>query len=214
MIKPEPPPRIGIFGGTFDPPHNGHLALAIAAQQQLTLAKILWVPTPDPPHKLNEPLTPIHHRWEMVARALDDSQRAILSRIEMDRPGPHYAVDTVRLIKESEPNNIVLIYLMGSDSLVNLPTWHLPKEFIHLIDYLAVLRRETTVIDLEMLEMTLPGITKKTKFVEIPLIKISSRDIRQRVAEGRPFEHMVPAAVATYIREQHLYKQAQYHQKR
>ena len=111
--------RIGIFGGTFDPPHVGHLILAAEARDQLDLDCVLWVVTPDPPHKTTRALTPLETRLVMVHAAIDGDERFQISRIEIDRPGPHYSADTVRILAEEYPGS-QLYYLMGGDSLRDL----------------------------------------------------------------------------------------------
>ncbi len=120
--------RIGIFGGTFDPVHVGHLILATESASQLDLDKVLWMVTADPPHK-GELVTPVEHRLAMVAAAIDADPLFEISRIEVDRPGPHLAVDTMRLLHELYPSD-TLVYLMGGDSLEDLPTWYKPADFL------------------------------------------------------------------------------------
>ena len=115
--------RVGIFGGTFDPPHVGHLILAEECRTQLRLDRLLWVVTNQPPHKLDQTLSPVEKRVEMVQLSIAGNSHFELSRVDIDRPGPHYAVDTVRLLQEQLPE-AELFYLMGGDSLHDLPTWH------------------------------------------------------------------------------------------
>jgi len=196
--------RIGVFGGTFNPPHIAHLILADETQHQLSLDLLLWVLTADPPHKQNTPITPLEHRLEMVRLALVGEPRNELSRIEIDRPGPHFAVDTLHLLAEEYPQ-AVLVYLMGGDSLQDLIRWHLPGEFVKACDELGVMRRPEDQIDLPGIEAALPGISKKIRFVDAPLLEISSSEIRRRVAEGRPFRHYLPTAVYNYIQANNLY---------
>ena len=122
-------PLVGIFGGTFSPPHRGHLALAAAARRQLGLERLLWVLTPDPPHKQGQSILPAEHRLAMVRLVLARYPEYELSTIEFDRPGPHYALDTVRILGEQNPQ-AGLVYLMGGDSLRDLPTWHHPADLV------------------------------------------------------------------------------------
>jgi nicotinate-nucleotide adenylyltransferase len=198
------PSLIGIFGGTFDPPHLGHLILAAEARQQFSLTRLFWVLTPIPPHKLDQPITPIEHRLAMLQLAITGNSDFELSRLEIDRPGPHYALDTVNLLAEQNPG-ADMAYLMGGDSLRDLPTWHRPAELLSACRYLGVMRRPSDSIHLPDLEAILPGITSKVRFVDAPLLEISSREIRQRVAEGRPFRYYLPPAVYGYILEHNLY---------
>lgn len=195
--------RIGIFGGTFDPPHLGHLALSQQAKAQLSLDRLLWVLTPVPPHKRERSITPLPHRLAMVTLALE-GQPFELSRIEIDRPPPHYAVDTVRLLAEQYPE-AELGYLMGSDSLNDLPLWHRPHDLLAALTFVGVMRRPGETPDLPGLERLLPGLSAKVRFVEAPPIDISSTDIRRRIWLGQPFEHLLPAAVAEYIHQNRLY---------
>jgi nicotinate-nucleotide adenylyltransferase len=115
-------PRIGLFGGTFDPPHIGHLILASEASHQFNLSKLLWMLTPDPPHKQGQRVTPVEHRIAMAECCVFDNPVFQLSRMELDRPGPHYTVDTVDLILQQDPGSENIL-LLGGDSLRDLPTW-------------------------------------------------------------------------------------------
>jgi nicotinate-nucleotide adenylyltransferase len=128
-----------------------------------------------------------------------------LSRVDIERPAPHYALDTVRILAEQNPG-ADLLYLMGSDSLNDLPTWHRPADLLAALRYLGVMRRPGETPDLPTLEQVLPGLTAKVRFVDAPPVEISSTDIRQRVRSGEPFEHLLPPAVARYIHEHHLYR--------
>ncbi len=196
---------IGIFGGTFDPPHLGHLILTAEACQQLGLARLLWVLTPIPPHKLNQPITPIEHRLAMLQLAIAGNPDFELSRVEMERPGPHYALDTVNLLAGQNPG-VGMVYLVGSDSLCDLPTWHRPADLVSACSYIGVMRRPGQDVSITALEAILPGITPKILFVDAPLVGISSHEIRQRVAEGRPFRYFLPPSVYKYILEHNLYR--------
>ena len=198
---------IGIFGGTFDPPHVGHLALASAARAQLGLDRLLWMLTPDPPHKLHQTITPIAHRLAMVELALAGHPEFELSRLELDRPGPHYALDTVRLVQEQNPDSEI-VYLMGSDSLRDLPFWYRPSDLVSALRYIGVMRRPDSDYDLPALEQILPGITAKVRFVDAPLVDISASDIRALAAAGKPFREFVTADVYEYIIEYRLYSQS------
>jgi nicotinate-nucleotide adenylyltransferase len=197
--------RIGLFGGTFDPPHLGHLILASEAQTQLELTRLLWVLTPDPPHKQDQVITPTGHRLAMVKLAIQDNPSFELSRVELDRPGPHYTLDTVRIIAGQNPG-AEIVPIIGGDSLRDLPKWHKPQDFLHACHWLGVMRRPGDAASLEELERQLPGISSKVHYVDAPLLEIASRDIRNRIAQGEPVRYYVPKAVAEYIEEHHLYK--------
>jgi nicotinate-nucleotide adenylyltransferase len=197
--------RLGIFGGTFDPPHLGHLILASEARAQLDLARLLWVLTPTPPHKLEQPITPVQDRLAMLQQAIEGEPAFELSRVEVERPGPHYMLDTLRLLADQNPG-AKLVLLLGGDSLHDLPAWHRPAELIAACDQIGVMHRPGDSIDLAELEMQLPGLTGKVHFIAAPLLEIASREIRSRVAQGGPYRYYLPPAVYEYIRSHELYK--------
>lgn len=197
--------RIGIFGGTFDPPHLGHLILASEVRYQLGLDRLLWVLTPQPPHKPGQPITPLDHRLAMVAAALADAPEFEISTVEIDRPPPHYAVDTVRLLREAYAGD-ALIYLMGGDSLQGLHTWKEPRELIRLLDGIGVMRRPEDEVDLSEVAARLPGILPKLQIVRAPLLEIASRDIRERVRTGAPYRYYVHRRVFDWIEDEGLYR--------
>ncbi len=196
--------RLGVFGGTFDPPHLGHLILAEEAYEQLGLERVLWVLTPDPPHKQGQSVLALEDRLQMLQVAISENPRFQLSRVDIDRPPPHYAVDTLRLLMDRYPQ-AELIYLIGGDSLRDLPTWHKPAELLRHCAGLAVMRRPGDRIDLAALEAAIPGIQEKTVFLDAPRLEISSSDIRQRIACGRSFRYFLQPAVYHLIRERRLY---------
>jgi nicotinate-nucleotide adenylyltransferase len=149
----------------------------------------------------------------MLEAALKKDPTFELSRVEIDRPGPHYAVDTVKLLREEYPDD-ELIYLMGGDSLSDLPVnWYKPHEFVAECDYLGVMRRPKDYIDLEDLEAELPGLTAKVQFMDAPLLEIASRQIRRRVAQGRPYRYYLPEPVYEIIQARNLYKDHPAHYK-
>ena len=197
--------RIGIFGGTFDPPHVGHLILAEECRTQLSLDLLLWVVTDNPPHKRYVNISPIEQRVELVRLAIAGNPAFILSRIDIDRPGPHYAIDTVKLLKDEYPN-AKMFYLMGGDSLHDLPTWNRPQDFIRVCDGIGVMRRHQDKVDLESLEKVLPGISQKVLIVDAPILEISSNQIRQRIAEGSGYRYYLRDAVYQAILESGSYQ--------
>ncbi len=197
--------RIGIFGGTFDPPHLGHLILVSEARAQLQLSRLLWVLTSVPPHKLDQPISPLEDRLAMLELAVADEPAFEVSRVDMNRPGPHYTVDTLRLLADENPG-AKLIFLLGGDSLHDLTTWHRPAELVEACDEIGVMRRPRDAIDLSRLERQIPGITAKVRFVDAPLLEIASHQIRKRASEGQPFRYYVPAAVYGYIMEKGIYQ--------
>ncbi|MBT3389816.1 MAG: nicotinate (nicotinamide) nucleotide adenylyltransferase [Chloroflexi bacterium] len=197
--------RIGILGGTFDPPHNGHLALAHAALQHLHLDRVLWVLTLQPPHKHGQPITPLADRLEMLQAALVEHPKFQLSRVDIDRPPPHYAVDTVACLRQEYPD-AWLIYLMGGDSLRDLSLWHTPQAFLNACDALGVMCRPGAAYNLEHLETTLHGISTKVQFMDIPPIDIASSSLRQCIAANLSIHEYLPAAVEKIIRARQLYR--------
>ena len=199
--------RVGLFGGTFDPPHVGHLILASEAKSQLELSRVLWTVTPDPPHKQDQTITPLEHRLAMVRLAIEDEPAFQLSDIEMNRPGPHYTIDTLQLLAEQNPA-AEIVPIIGGDSLHDLPTWHKPKEILYVAHWVGVMRRPGEETNLQELERELPGITSKIHYVDAPLLEIASSEIRERAATGKPFRYYLPEHVYEYIEKHHLYQQA------
>lgn len=197
--------KIGIMGGTFDPIHLGHLIAAEEARQQLKLDSVLFVPTGRPWLKVGRGVSPAHDRWELVARAIAGNPQFELSTIELDRPGPSYTVDTVNQLGEMLGKQARLYFLMGCDSLGQLPRWKNPAGIVAGC-WLAVFPREDCAMpDLAALEKSVPGLSKKVVTVRMPVIAISSTDIRRRVARGLSVRYLVPEGVERYIRERGLY---------
>ncbi len=197
--------RIGILGGTFDPPHIGHLVIAEEARKKLALAKVYFVPARQPPHKLSEPVSPLEDRVAMLRLALDDSPFFVLSLLEANRPGPSYTVDTLRQLRTEFPPAAEFFLIMGMDSLAKLPTWHKPGELIQMCR-LAVLRRPGYSAEMDELERKIPGIKSKVLFIPAPQLEISSSDLQSRVRGGLSIQSVVPAGVTEYIAQHHLYE--------
>lgn len=197
--------RIGIFGGTFDPPHVGHLILAEECRTQLSLDKLLWVVTDNPPHKRYVNISPIEARVDMVLQAIEGNPAFELSRVDIDRPGPHFAIDTVNILKQQNPGSQIF-YLMGGDSLHDLPTWNKPQEFVNLCDGIGVMRRHADQVDLDSLDILLHGIKEKALIVEAPILEISSHQIRQRIYAGQGYRYYLPDAVYQAIHDMGLYQ--------
>jgi nicotinate-nucleotide adenylyltransferase len=198
--------KIGLFGGTFDPPHLGHLILASEAVHQLDLSRLLWMLAPDPPHKLDQSVTPLPHRLEMLQRAIAGNPSFEISYLEINRPGPHYTIDTVRLLSELEPD-VDVILLLGGDSLRNLPTWRFCAELVAGVSKIGVMRRPSDPFDMPALEEKIPGLTEKVDFIDAPLQDLASREIRRRVASGEAYRYYVHPSVYGYIEENHLYRE-------
>jgi nicotinate-nucleotide adenylyltransferase len=197
--------RVGYLGGTFDPPHLGHLILAVEAQYQLALSSLQFILTPVPPHKSEREVSPPETRLEMLSLAIEDQRGFAISRVDLDRKPPHYAADTVSLIKAEHPEE-ELIYIIGEDSLRDLTDWVEPERFLQSVDQLAVAPRPGVVLDMETLEKELPGLRAKTLWLNDVMVEISSSLIRERVRAGAPFRHFLPDPVALYLDRHQLYK--------
>jgi len=169
------------------------------------LDRLFWILTPNPPHKKNQLITPLKDRLAMVRLALADSPAFELSTIDIDRPDPQYALDTVKIVANLYPE-ATLFYLMGGDSLRDLPKWHLPADFISRLDGIGVMRRPGDLIGLSDLEKQIPGLTAKVYFVDAPLLDISAHEIRTRATEGRPYRYFLPTKVYNYIVKHNLFQ--------
>ena len=199
------PFRLGVFGGSFDPPHLGHLILAEEALYQLNLDQVLWVLTPNPPHKQERNLTPKDERFLLVQAAIQDQPRFKISRVEIDRSPPHFAVDTLKIIKEEFPE-ADLVYLIGGDSLHDLPRWRTPREIIQICKVFGVMRRPGDQVDVTLLEQKLPGLTSRLQWIDAPLLDISATLIRNKIQKGQSFRYYLHPAVYKIICEQCLFQ--------
>lgn len=197
--------KTGVFGGTFDPPHIAHLILASEAFYQLELERLLWVLTPFPPHKQGRSILPLQTRLDLLSAALRSETAFELSRVDIDRHPPHYALDTMTILREAFPGD-ELVYLMGGDSLHDLPDWYEPQQFVAACSALGVMRRLGDRVDLPALEEQIPGIIAKVRFIAAPLLEISATDLRLRIAQGQPYRYFLPENVYEIIRTQDLYK--------
>lgn len=198
--------RLGILGGTFDPIHIGHLILAEEAWHQLSLDQVLLAPAADPPHKRSQGKSPAAHRVRMVELAIADNPHLALSRVDLDRPGPHYTLDLVRLLREQHGPGVELFFLMGLDSLADLPTWRRPLDLMQEC-HLVAFSRPNTDIAWDALEAALPGVRRRVRVLPLPLMQISGTDLRERVRQGRPIRYQVAPLVEAYIRAHGLYQQ-------
>jgi nicotinate-nucleotide adenylyltransferase len=193
--------RIGILGGTFDPPHIGHLVLAQYAVSALDLECVYFVPAADPPHK-SQLRYEIEHRLPMLELAIAENERFSISRVDIDRPGPHHSVDMVRILQTQQPDTD-FYFLMGGDSLHTLPTWYHPLELIALVK-MAVVARLGSEIDEDLL--ALPGLVERVTVIDSPLLGFSSTEIAERLEAGKSVRYLVPDAVLAYIEEHRLYR--------
>lgn len=198
------PFRVGLLGGTFDPVHIGHLILAEEARDQLALSVVYFVPAGDPPHKRDRRLAPVAHRVRMAELAVAGNAQFEVSRVDADRPGPHYTIDMVNLFRQRMPAGGELYFLMGYDSLAELPTWYQPQALVAACQLVA-LTRYNVPLDWDYLEARLPGIRERVTLLDMPELEIASHHIQARVRAGRSIRYLVPDAVCAYIREQGLY---------
>lgn len=205
LITASPAKRIGVFGGTFDPIHVGHLILAEEAWYQLKLDWIYLAPAGDPPHKQDRNLTSVQDRLCMAELATADVDYLKVSRIDADRPGPHYTVDMVRLLRQQVNPDVEIYFLMGMDSLRDLPIWHDPTWLVENCRLVALSRHDVE-LDWSRLEAALPGIRDRVIILDMPEIEIASHIIQARVRNGQPIRHQVPRLVEAYIYKHELYR--------
>lgn len=197
--------RIGIFGGTFDPIHLGHLHIAEGLRKKLGLDLIVWVVAGKPPHKRGQIVSEDDDRLAMVQLAVGDTAGNIVSRVEVDRPGPSYTVDTLRQLA-AEFGPAQYFFLMGEDSLRDFPTWRDPERILDLAD-LGVVGRPGIDTDVANLIADLPALAGKVHLVSLDELPYSSSEIRERVAHGQPVDDLTVEPVARYIRDHGLYLQ-------
>jgi len=197
--------KLGVLGGTFDPPHNGHLLIAREALTQLGLTQVLFAPTRQPPHKNAAAHTAIEHRIEMVRLAIAADPQFVLSRVDVDRAGPTYTVDTMRILREQFGARAELFFIMGMDSLANILTWRAPEQLIQLCQ-LAVFARPGFGANLVALEQKIPGLRARVVLLDAPALDIAASDLQTRVRAGESIAHLVPEAVARYVAEKGLYR--------
>ena len=193
-------PRLGMMGGTFDPIHTGHLLLARFLKEHLALDRVLFVLAADPPHKESRGggLRPVEDRWEMVCAALAGSPDFEPCRVEIDRPGKSYTVDTLRQLRQQYPGS-ELFLLLGADNVPELDTWYDPEGIFELCTVVAGSRASPA------LSCDSP-LARRVTLVDTPVIDISSTGIRERVRAGLPIRWLVPGPVESYIRENGLYR--------
>ena len=200
--------RLGILGGTFDPPHNAHMILAQYAYEQLELDKVLFVPVGVPPHKPTT-RTSVEERVAMLRCVLDDHEYFELSRVEIDRPGPHYTIDTVRIIQEQNPGTD-LYFIMGGDVYRDLRNWDRPQEMFATCKLVvAVMRRPgfgNPDLRLDMHEDKIPGLKDNAMILNSPLVEISSTELVERLLSGKTIRYMVPDKILHFIQDYHLYE--------
>jgi nicotinate-nucleotide adenylyltransferase len=197
--------KIGVLGGTFDPVHQGHLVIAEEAINRLNLAEILFMPAGQPWLKMDYPISSAEHRVQMVRLAIADKPGFKLSTMEIERDGPTYTVDTIVQLQAQFSAGTELFFILGWDSLNELPQWREPARLVKLCHLVAVPRPGYPLPDLNSLEAVIPGLTSSTIILNTPEIDISASEIRNMVAQGLSISHLVPEPVDRYIREHRLY---------
>lgn len=199
--------RIGIFGGTFDPVHLGHLILAEQCREQAGLDQVLFIPAARPPHKLERILTPFHHRAEMLELAVAGNPAFRVDRLEEDRTGPSYTIHTLEILKTREADAEICL-IMGSDTLVDLQLWYQPVRILELASLAVVVRAGSQAPSAESLRagLSLPAtFDLRMQIVRMPLLDISSSSIRARIPLGKSVRYEVPRSVEMYAKEKKLY---------
>jgi nicotinate-nucleotide adenylyltransferase len=200
--------RVAVFGGTFDPVHVGHLIVAEQCREQARLDEVWFVPAARPPHKPEGALTPFDRRVEMLELAVAGRPDFRVDEIERELPGPSYTAETLADLAARRPNTD-LHFILGADSLTDLPQWREPARILELATILAVGRPGWTVPPADELCSALKLVANaplRVQVIQSPLIEISSRDLRRRVALGRSLRYLVPRAIEVYIQNHRLYQ--------
>jgi nicotinate-nucleotide adenylyltransferase len=190
--------RIGVYGGTFDPPHVGHLVLAEAAREQLQLDKVLFIPAGDPWRKSDRIVSPAHHRLEMTRLAVEGNPRFEVEDYEVIREGPSYTVETLEILQEHFPHETELFLILGEDALADVPNWHQAERLVELSTLAVANRRGVTMPQL-------PFDRARVVPVVMPGIDVSATELRLRAARGLSLRYQVPDAVIRYIEQHKLY---------
>jgi nicotinate-nucleotide adenylyltransferase len=202
--------KIGIMGGTFNPIHHGHLVAAGEALSQFNLSRVIFIPSGDPPHKNSNEEMIAEHRYLMTVIATSANNNFFVSRIEIDRKGKSYTVDTVKELREIYGENTSLYFITGADAILEILTWKKTKEIMELCSFIAATRPGYNISRIQDLKERLfektKNNTEKIFVMEVPALAISSTDIRQRVRENRPIDYLVPEGVSNYILKHGLYK--------
>ena len=200
--------RIGIYGGTFDPIHIGHLVLAEQCREQCHLDEVWFVPAAEPPHKRESVISPARARCDMIEFAISGHSQFRLSTLEVDRPGPSFTVTTLEQLHAADPTR-ELFLLIGADSLRDLPQWRDPQRILELATIVAVNRGHQPMPDRSSVDDRLgPAVRSRLLFAEMPTIDVSASNLRQRVAAGQSIRYLVPRAVEAYIHQHNLFAES------
>jgi nicotinate-nucleotide adenylyltransferase len=196
--------RIGILGGTFNPPHLGHLVAAQEAHRELDLDQVLFIPAGMPPHKPVEDEPGARHRLELCRLAVGDDDRFGVSDLELQRDGPSYTVDTLHVLRTHAPTDDLFL-ILGGDIAAGLPRWHEPERVLELATVAIAKRRGTSRSTVDEALAQLKG-GERARFFRMPRIEISSTMVRRRVRAGQPIRYFVPDGVMHYIETHGLYR--------
>ncbi len=228
VAQDAPSERLGLFGGSFNPIHNGHLTIARDVRERMKLSRVLFVPTGDPPHKQNQSLAPAPVRFEMVRLAIADTPVFTVSPIEVNRTGKSYSIDTLRDIREQYGRSCELFFIIGLDAFLEFPTWRAPEEILKMCHFVVVPRPGRsfkTLAEIPLFKNPDPeplgqldaGMIGRFEIVapealgltclSIPPCPISASEIRQRVRSGLPLANMLPPSVESYILQHSLYRE-------
>ena len=199
--------KLGVLGGTFDPPHVGHLELAEVAIEHLGLDRLLFVPAGDPWRKAGQPLSAPEHRLAMTRLAVDSLPRVEVSTLEMERPGPSYSVDTLGDLLARYGLETELYLVLGQDALLDLPNWKEPHRIVALAWPAVALRSPGRDLDLTELEAAVPGTSRRLVILPMSFVDVSGTAIREWARKGVSLDGLVPLAVEAYIKEHALYTQ-------
>ena len=197
--------NIGVLGGTFDPIHIGHLIVAEEVRSRLNLAEVLFVPAGQPWLKPNSPISAAEHRVQMVRLAIVDKPHFKLSTMEIERAGPSYTVDTITELRGQLDAGDELFFILGWDSLAELPQWHEPSRLVKMCRLVVVPRPGYPIPDLKFMEPKVPGLSQRVMLMDKPEVDIDATEIRNRVARGLSIHHLVPEPVERYIKQHRLY---------
>ena len=201
--------RVGILGGTFDPIHYAHLAIGEEVREALSLDRVLFVPAGVPPHKSVAVVAPAADRAAMVELAIADNPAFAVCRIELERPGPSYTIDTLDLLASeaaAQGGGRDLLFILSAEALAGMPTWHDWRRILTLCRLAIVPRLGESVPTGAWLEANIPGCRDRFVFVESVPLAHSSSDVRRRVAAGGSIRYLVPPAVEAYVHDHRLYR--------
>jgi nicotinate-nucleotide adenylyltransferase len=199
------PRLVGAIGGSFDPPHYGHLVGAQEACALLGLDQVLFAPTGRPPHKMGEPVSSVEHRVRMTELAIDGNPLFRLSRADLDRRGPSYTVQLIPRLRKEVGTGSEILFLIGMDSLRDLASWRDPEALLKMCRLVAFSRPNYPPVDLDDLDRAVRGARDRVVILRTPGVDISSTELRGRIARHQPIRYLVPPGVESYIRQHELY---------